>query len=107
MRRGPLSGSLSGCPVDLPCAAAVVARANHCMNSTYENNIPVGKYLVSPMSRLTPDGDYASSVSIRSGRGSGTHDRIYRFIPRFATHEGARSYALEQGVSWLQLHSRA
>jgi hypothetical protein len=77
------------------------------MKSTHEKNISLGKYIVSPMTRLTGDGDYASSVSIRSGRGSGTHDRVLRFVPRFPTQEGARAYALEQGVNWLQHHSRA
>ena len=77
------------------------------MTSISDKNFSVGKYLVSPMTRLTGDGDYAASLSIRSGRGSGTHDRVFRFIPRFASHESARTYAIAQGVSWLQLHSRA
>ncbi|NTU65783.1 MAG: hypothetical protein HGB05_20860, partial [Chloroflexi bacterium] len=37
--------------------------------------ITMGKYLVSPLARQTDEGRYAPSVSIRSGRGSGTHDR--------------------------------
>ena len=76
------------------------------MTQTTEKNIPIGKYLVSPLTRLTADGDYAASVSIRSGHGSGTHDRVFRFVPRFATHDGARAYAIEQGVGWLREHSR-
>jgi hypothetical protein len=77
------------------------------MNPIPEVNRTVGKYLVSPMTRLTEQGDYSASVSIRSGRGSGTHDRVFRFVPRFATPEGARTYALEQGVQWLRDRSRA
>jgi hypothetical protein len=80
--------------------------ANPLMISISDKNFSVGKYLVSPMTRLTGEGDYAASLSIRSGRGSGTHDRVFRFVPRFATPEGARTYAIEQGVSWLQRHSR-
>jgi len=77
------------------------------MTITYEKSFWVGKYLVSPLTRLTDAGTYIASVSIRSGRGSGTCDRVFRFAPRFATGEGARRYAAEQGVSWLQQPTRA
>ena len=77
------------------------------MTITHEENFWVGKYLVSPLTRLTDAGNYAASVSIRSGRGSGTHDRVFRFAPRFATREGARRYAVEQGIGWLQQPSGA
>jgi hypothetical protein len=60
-----------------------------------------GKYLVSPLTRLTERGDFAASLSIRSGSGSNTLDRVFRFIPRFATRSGARRYAVEQGRIWL------
>jgi hypothetical protein len=72
------------------------------MNNTIEKAFSVGKYLVSPLSRLTESGQYAASVSIRSGRGSGTHDRVFRFIPEFTTQEGALQYAIAEGHSWLQ-----
>ena len=68
------------------------------MTSTREKTFSVGKYLVSPLTRLTDAGDYAASVSIRSGM----HDRVLRFIPRFATREAARRYAIEQGIGWLR-----
>jgi hypothetical protein len=77
------------------------------MTSKNDNNITVGKYLVSPMTRLTGEGDFAASVSIRSGRGSGTHDRVFRFVPRFATCQGARDYAVAQGMNWLQSRVQA
>ena len=77
------------------------------MTTTRDKTFSVGKYLVSPLTRLTDVGDYAASVSIRSGQGSGTHDRVFRFTPRFATREGARRYAIEQGTSWLQQPCRA
>ena len=66
--------------------------------TTPEKTFSVGKYLVSPLTRLTDSGHYAASVSIRSGM----HDRVLRFIPRFATREAARRYAIEQGISWVQ-----
>ena len=55
------------------------------MNSM-NTNIAVGKYLVSPLTKQLDDGRYAASVSIRSGRGSGTHDRVMRFTPVFGSN---------------------
>ena len=67
------------------------------MNSM-NTNIAVGKYLVSPLTKQLDDGRYAASVSIRSGRGSGTHDRVMRFVRIFDTHRAARRHAVEQGL---------
>jgi hypothetical protein len=60
-----------------------------------------GKYLVSPLVRPHAHGGFTASVSIRSGRGTGTHDRVFRFAPRFDTNEGASRFAAEQGRLWL------
>lgn len=68
----------------------------------FQHSIAVGKYLVSPLIRPTDNGDFAASVSIRSGRGSGTHDRVMRFTPRFASHSQAVRYATEQGLGWVR-----
>ncbi|EHR69442.1 hypothetical protein BurJ1DRAFT_0560 [Burkholderiales bacterium JOSHI_001] len=70
---------------------------------TFDSVVPFreGKYLVSPLVRRTDAGCFAASVSIRSGQGSGTHDRVYRFEPRFSTPEGAQRFAAEQGRQWL------
>jgi hypothetical protein len=75
------------------------------MNSMNNNNITVGKYLVSPLTKLLDDGRYAASVSIRSGRGSGTHDRVMRFTPVFGSNCAAAHYATAQGLSWVQARS--
>ncbi len=72
------------------------------MTIHHEKTISVGKYLVSPLTQLTDAGHYASSVSIRSGAGRATHDRVFRFVATFDTREGARRYAVEQGMQWLQ-----
>jgi hypothetical protein len=72
------------------------------MTISQEKTISIGKYLVSPLIRLTDGGTFAPSVSIRSGRGQGTHDRVLRFDARFDTHEGAQRYAVEQGLTWLR-----
>ena len=77
------------------------------MNTIHEKTFSVGKYLVSPLTRKTEGGAYTASVSIRSGRGSGTHDRVFRFIPHFPTRESARRYAAEQGLEWALSPGRA
>ncbi|MFZ9233364.1 MAG: hypothetical protein ACO226_03590, partial [Hylemonella sp.] len=64
------------------------------MNTTLEKAFSVGKYLVSPLSRLSESGRYLASVSIRSGSGRGTYDRVFRFVPQFDTQEGALQYAI-------------
>lgn len=62
----------------------------------------VGKYLVSPLTRLDADGGYTASVSIRSGRGSATHDRVFRFVPSFKSRREAARYASRQGLAWVK-----
>lgn len=70
------------------------------MNSI-NTNISIGKYLVSPLTKRLDDGRYAASVSIRSGRGSGTHDRVLRLTPLFGCDISAANYATQQGLSWV------
>jgi hypothetical protein len=77
------------------------------MTTNREKTFSVGKYLVSPLTKLTPAGTYAPSVSIRSGQGRSTHDRVFRFVARFATREGATRYAARQGLLWLQRDDNA
>lgn len=72
------------------------------MKTTREQPFAVGKYLVSPLSRRLDAGGFAASVSIRSGRGTGTHDRVFRFAIHFDTSEGALRHAAEQGREWAQ-----
>ena len=71
------------------------------MTTIREKTFSVGKYLVSPLTRLTDAGSFAPSVSIRSGYGPGTHDRVLRFDARFPTREDAHRYAALQGMTWL------
>lgn len=70
------------------------------MNNTHKN-VEVGKYLVSPFSKLANEGHYLASVSIRSGRGSGTHDRVLRFAKPFEHRHDAEDYAKVQGLAWV------
>lgn len=63
--------------------------------------ITVGKYLVSPLARELSDGRYQSSVSIRTGHGRATHDRVLRFVPLFDSALDALRYAVVQGRDWV------
>ena len=65
------------------------------------SSFQVGKYLVSPLTRSTHCGRYAASVSIRSGRGSATSDRVLRFHPVFDSRDAAERYATAQGLAWI------
>lgn len=53
------------------------------------------------MSKTLHDGLHAASVSIRTGRGSATHDRVMRFIPTFDSAHAAIRYATDQGLAWV------
>ena len=53
----------------------------------------MGKYLITPMTKLTETGRYAASVSIRRGM----HDRVFRLIRCFDSAPRAARYALAQG----------
>lgn len=72
-----------------------------------ETPFPVGKYLVSPLSRLTETGDYSASISLRSGRGMASHDRVFRLLPRFASHHAALRYAAREGRAMALQHAAA
>ena len=70
------------------------------MNSNH-HNISVGKYLVSPLAKQLDDGRFSASVSIRSGRGSASTDRVMRLEGQFDSAGAARRYAREQGLHWV------
>lgn len=71
------------------------------MNNIYKKNVEVGKYLVSPLSKPADNGQFLASVSIRSGRGSASHDRVLRFVQPFGSSAEAESYATRQGLAWV------
>ncbi len=70
------------------------------------NNISVGKYLVSPSAKPQGEGRYAASVSIRSGQGSATHDRVLRFSGLFDSTAAALHYATEHALGWIRERSQ-
>ena len=77
------------------------------MTTFHDQAFSAGKYLITPLSRRIDSGLYTSSVSIRSGRGSGTHDRIFRFVCEFASRELALLHAVAQGHDWLRQNRAA
>jgi hypothetical protein len=81
-------------------AGALPASRKQSINTSIE----IGKYLISPLTKRLPDRQYAASVSIRSGTGTETSDRVVRLVPRFDNHDDAVDYAVEQGLAWLQAH---
>ena len=61
----------------------------------------VGRFLVSPLSKPLDNGRFGASVSIRSGRGSASTDRVMRFSDHFESADAAQRYAHAQGLIWV------
>jgi hypothetical protein len=64
--------------------------------------IPMGKFRIQPCSRALPNGAFGAQVSVASGRGSASTDRVMRFVPEFATPAAASQYALDDGMLWVE-----
>ncbi|ALT78394.1 MULTISPECIES: hypothetical protein [unclassified Roseateles] len=67
-----------------------------------KTSIEVGKYLVSPIIKTQDDGSFAAAVSIRSGSGMASHDRVMRFTRRFLSQRAAVRYATAEGLAWIK-----
>jgi hypothetical protein len=52
------------------------------------------------------DGWIAASVSIRSGRGSATTDRVLRMTRLFRSLHDAAAYAHAEGLQWISMAGR-
>jgi len=68
----------------------------------HHDKLAVGRYLVSPQAKAHDAGGFAASVSIRSGCGSATHDRVLRFTGLFDSAASALQYATEHALGWIQ-----
>jgi hypothetical protein len=66
-----------------------------------KDSITVGRYLISPLTKMLENGWYAASVSIRSGAGCGTHDRVLRLTRLCQTRLAAVRYATAEGLQWI------
>jgi hypothetical protein len=71
------------------------------MNNEQTLAVTAGKYLISPLIKALENGWYACSVSIRSGRGPGTTDRVVRLTRLFRDRLAAAEYALQEGLQWI------
>ena len=60
-----------------------------------------GKFLITPMTRSCKNGRYIASLSVRCGKKSQTHDKVFSFHPEFDCAESALTYAAAQGRNWL------
>jgi len=60
-----------------------------------------GVFLLTPLSDSNGNDQFTALLSIRRGKGSQTHDRVYTFKPSFRTKGEALRYAAEKGRHWL------
>lgn len=67
----------------------------------------VGRYRVSSLSTALADGGFRAGVSIRSGSGSASTDRVLRFVGRFASEAEALDHGHHQGLMWVAHHDRS
>ena len=67
-------------------------------------NIEIGRYVVSPMTQARDGGGFTASVSIRSGRGMASVDRVMWFKPQFRSPQAAWHYAKAEGLAWARSH---
>jgi hypothetical protein len=76
--------------------------------STITKPIPVtmGKYRIAACTRQFPSGQFAAQVSIASGRGSASTDRVMRFHAEFSSQDAAARFAVAQGIDWVRDNTR-
>jgi len=65
------------------------------------NYIRQGKYLITPLTRALDNGWVACSVSIRSGVGQQTTDRVLRLTRIFRNDAAATEYAYTEARNWI------
>jgi hypothetical protein len=70
-------------------------------NKQETNALQVGKYLISPLTKPLDNGWFACSVSIRSGSGRGTTDRVLSLTRLFKDRWAAAEYATAEGLQWI------
>ena len=69
--------------------------------------VSAGKYLISPLTQMLDNGWFACSVSIRSGSGRGTSDRIVALTRLFRDRFAAANYARAEGMRWIDASRRS
>ena len=71
------------------------------MHKTRHSPLTVGMYLNPPLTNATENGWFACSVSIRSGSGRATTDRVLRLTRLFRDPLIAADYARGEGLQWV------
>ena len=61
----------------------------------------IGKYRLCALAKGLDDGRWRASISIRSGHGSASTDRVLRLSDSFDNEHEAHRQALAQGMVWL------
>jgi hypothetical protein len=72
-------------------------------NNIFISPSPVimGKYRIAACPRPIDSGRFAAQVSIASGSGSASTDRVMCFTDDFSTMDAAATYAIAQGIDWV------
>ena len=78
----------------------------HNNNFLLLSPVTMGKYRIAACPRALSSGRYEALVSIASGSGSASTDRVMRFRDDFLTHDAAAHYALAQGIDWVHEKTR-
>lgn len=68
--------------------------------------VTIGKYRIAACPSPLHCGRFAAQVSIASGRGSASTDRVMRFTEDFPSHDAAADYAMAQGIDWVHASTR-
>ena len=75
-------------------------------NSLLLSTVKIGKYRVAACPRPLASGRFEAQVSIASGSGRATTDRVMRFRDDFYSHDAAAHFALAQGIDWASQATR-
>jgi hypothetical protein len=75
-------------------------------NIVFSTPVTIGKYRIAACSRPLQSGRFGAQVSIASGRGSASTDRVMSFHDDFSTPDAAAHYAIAQGIDWVQATGR-
>jgi len=73
----------------------------HKSNNSLFSPIVIGKYRITACPMALASGRYGARVSIASGKGSASTDRVMHFHDHFHTQDAAAHYALAQGIDWV------
>lgn len=71
------------------------------------STVIMGKYRIAACPRLLSSGRFAAQVSIASGSGSASTDRVMRFVDDFSTLDAAAHYAINQGIDWVSAATKS